>query len=377
MGLNPSVANKAQSKTVRDYDKRVVNMQSKVSINEVSRRSVNSQNIVNHSEQKGVCSDSDTRTNIVLKAENNVNITEQDCTDFVHANHFAVLCVDSSEDEGDSREFDTVNNPDTFCTVKGCQGGESVGIHGNLGKILSSFAENSPPPNVSECPSFVRTCPTKIHNIAKQSNRTTCMSTITDSETLSDDKGLVTGVGACSVDTATDKYCLEIQSTVKWEKICITKTNYANAKCIRQNTPLFGFIPIYGLQSPVCDRKENNICHNIMDLHSKLRKDGRHNYIGLQVPVKSKLNAEKWASYLADYWDWQLPLLVKYGFPLDFKRSTAVCHGTANHNSAIQYPDHVLHYLKEEVEHGAIVGPFTEPPIKNLHVSPFMTRDKS
>ena len=36
-----------------------------------------------------------------------------------------------------------------------------------------------------------------------------------------------------------------------------------------------------------------------------------------------------------------------------------------------------LHYLKEEVEHGAIAGSFTEPPITNLHVSPFMTRDKS
>ena len=32
--------------------------------------------------------------------------------------------------------------------------------------------------------------------------------------------------------------------------------------------------------------------------------------------------------------------------------------------------------MKEEVEHGAIVGPFTDPPIKNLHVSPFMNRDK-
>ena len=58
---------------------------------------------------------------------------------------------------------------------------------------------------------------------------------------------------------------------------------------------------------------------NIMDLHRELRKDERHNYVGLQVPVQSKLNAEKWASYLADYWDWQLLLLVKYGFPLDLK----------------------------------------------------------
>ena len=153
MGLNPSVANKALSKTVRDYNKCSVNMQSKVSINDASRRSVNSQNIVNHSEQKCVCSDSNSRTNVVLKSEkNNVNITKQDCNNFVYANRFAVLCVDSSEDEGDSLEFDTVNNLDTFCTVKGCQGGESVRIHSNLGKIPSSFAPNSPP-NVSECPS--------------------------------------------------------------------------------------------------------------------------------------------------------------------------------------------------------------------------------
>ena len=304
-----------------------------------------------------------------------MNITKQDCNNFVHANRFAVLCVDSSEDEGGCLEFDTVNNPDTFCTVKGCQGGESVRIHTNLGKIPSSFAPNSPL-NVSECPTVV-TCPTKIHDIGKQCNRTTPVSTIMNSENLLDNKRPVIGVVSYGGDTAIDKYCLEIQSTMKWEKMRTAKTNYANAKCIRHNTPLFDFIPIYGLQSLVCDRKENNICQNIMDLHNRLRIDGRHNYVGLQVPIKSKLNTDAWASYLADYWDWQLPLLVKYGFPLDFKRNTMVCHGTANHNSAIQYPDHVIHYLKEEVEHGAIVGPFTEPPIKNLHVSPFMTRDKS
>ena len=343
----------------------------------MSRRSVNAQNIANHIEQTYVCSDINSRTNVVPKLEkNNVNITEQDCNDFVHDNRFAVLCVDSSEDEGDSLEFDTVNNPDTFCTVKGCQGGESVGNDTYLGKIPSSFTGNSAP-NVSECPNVVETCPTKIYNIGRQFNRTNRIPTTASSETLSIDKGTVTGVGGYNGDSVIDKYCLEIQSTVKCEKIRIAKTNHANAKCIRQNTPLFGFIPIYGLKSRICDRKENDICQNIMDLHTRLRKDGRHNYVGLQVPVKSKLNAEKWASYLAEYWDWQLPLLVKYGFPLDFERNTTVCHSKINHNSAIQYPDHVVHYLKEEVEHGAIVGPFIDPPIKNLHVSPFMTRDKS
>ena len=43
----------------------------------------------------------------------------------------------------------------------------------------------------------------------------------------------------------------------------------------------------------------------------------------------------------------------------------------------MQYPDHVLHYLEEQVEHGAIVGPFIDPAIKNLHVSPYIIRDTS
>ena len=236
LDVNPSVANKAQSKTVRDYDKCVVNIQSKVSINDVSRRSVNAQNIANHIEQTYVCSDITSRTNVVPKLEkNNVNITEQDCNDFVHDNRFAVLCVDSSEDEGDSLEFDTVNNPDTFCTVRGCQGGESVGNDTYLGKIPFSFTGNSAP-NVSDCPNVVETCPTKIHNIGRQFNRTNHIPTTANSETLSIDKGTVTGVGGYNGDTDIDKYCLEIQSTVKCEKIRIAKTNHANAKCIRQNT---------------------------------------------------------------------------------------------------------------------------------------------
>ena len=176
---------------------------------------------------------------------------------------------------------------------------------------------------------------------------------------------------------AGDKYCLELQTKMKGEKIRLARSAVENKKFLTQNTPLFGFIPIYGLKGRVYDRHENNICHNIIELHQKLRNDGRHNYLGLQIPVPSKLNAEKWTDYLTGYWDWQLPLLVKYGFPIDFDRHNEVCHTLGNHNSADQFPEHVSHYLQEEKQYGAIVGPFQAPPIPNLHVSPFMTRDKS
>ena len=33
-------------------------------------------------------------------------------------------------------------------------------------------------------------------------------------------------------------------------------------------------------------------------------------------------------------------------------------------------------YLEEEIKHKAVLGPFDEPPIKNLHISAMMTREK-
>ena len=175
-------------------------------------------------------------------------------------------------------------------------------------------------------------------------------------------------------DSLGDKYGLELQTKLKGDKIRVAKNAIHNEKFLTQNTPMFGFIPIYGLKGCVYDRHENNTCQNIMELHQRLRNDGRHNYVGLQIPVLSKLNPEIWEKYLQNYWDWQLPLLIKYGFPIDFVRNANICHELGNHNSANQYPDHVLHYLQEEMKHGAIAGPFKVPPISKLHVSPFMTR---
>ena len=182
---------------------------------------------------------------------------------------------------------------------------------------------------------------------------------------------------SASSDIIDDKYCLEINTTQKSKKIKAAKAANANKKFLEQNKPLFGFIPIYGLPSRVKDSENGSICTDIIQLHRHLRNDGRHNFKGLQIGVPSKLNAKIWAQYLTNYWDWQLPLLIKYGFPLDFNRDTPLLCDKINHKSALQYPEHVSTYLQEETDNNAILGPFTEPPIDNLHTSPFMTRDKS
>ena len=118
-----------------------------------------------------------------------------------------------------------------------------------------------------------------------------------------------------------DKYTLELQNSDQTKRIQEAKAATGNEECMQQNRPLFGFIPIYGLKSRVCDSYKNSQCSDIIELHKKLRSDTKPNYMGLQIPVASKLNHDKWAVYLEKYWDWQLLLLIKYGFPLDFDRN--------------------------------------------------------
>ena len=81
---------------------------------------------------------------------------------------------------------------------------------------------------------------------------------------------------------------------------------------------------------------------------------------------------------LHHYWDHQVLAFLHYGFPFGVSDSTKVSTGTVdNHSSALQFADHVDHYLKTELDHNAILGPFKQVPIDNLHYSPMMTRPKA
>ena len=88
------------------------------------------------------------------------------------------------------------------------------------------------------------------------------------------------------------------------------------------------------------------------------------------------MNPEAWKELLLDYWDQQLPYLIKYGFPLDFNRNSKLTATDTNHKSAVAFPEDVEAYIQEEQKFGAIHGPFDHPPFDNFHTSPFMTREK-
>ena len=66
-----------------------------------------------------------------------------------------------------------------------------------------------------------------------------------------------------------------------------------------------------------------------------------------QIQVDSQLKPDIWESYLKDSSDMQLPYLIRYGFPIDFDGDSLKCD-EINHQSAINFPDDIKEYLKEE-----------------------------
>ena len=68
--------------------------------------------------------------------------------------------------------------------------------------------------------------------------------------------------------------------------------------------------------------------------------------------------------------------LIKYGFHMEFNPVITLNHEIKIHKSASDHPQDIEAYLKEEIQFQAILGPYSDSPVNNIHVSPFMTRDK-
>ena len=137
----------------------------------------------------------------------------------------------------------------------------------------------------------------------------------------------------------------------------------------------FGFLPLEPLRLYTGDPVYYQTIPDIISTHLRIKNSGFPNFLKCRIPVESKLNVDRWRSHLANYWDQQLLDLLKYGFPIDFDRNCPLASTFVNHTSALQNDTHVSSYLQEELQHGAIIGPFMEPPFP-IHISPLMTRDK-
>ena len=108
-----------------------------------------------------------------------------------------------------------------------------------------------------------------------------------------------------------------------------------------------------------------------IQLHNVIAASGKHNFLGDQINVKSQL------IHICGMLTCKIiPLLIRFGFPVDFDRTSVLKSLEDNHSSARLFPKDIEAYLDEEIKHGAILGPFAAPPLNNLHISPMMTREK-
>ena len=144
-----------------------------------------------------------------------------------------------------------------------------------------------------------------------------------------------------------------------------------------------GFTPLSPLQfHPIKDctkliKNEKWLDHPVL-LYKYVKSFGCPNFLGARVQVNFTINLDLVDKLCQDYWDWHLPLFLRFGFPMDFRGDISQLRNDCfAHTSASEFPEHVTSYLLEERKHGAIYGPFLQKPFgEDTHISPFITRNK-
>ena len=78
--------------------------------------------------------------------------------------------------------------------------------------------------------------------------------------------------------------------------------------------------------------------------------------------MPSALNIPAWRAVESVISDASLVDCLAYGFPIGYHDAVVPCVDAPNHTSAHNNPAHVSQYLRTELDHGAMLGPFTTPP---------------
>ena len=104
---------------------------------------------------------------------------------------------------------------------------------------------------------------------------------------------------------------------------------------------------------------------------------GVPNYRGVRIPLASGFNWEYIEQHIRDYHDKIVLDYIKFGFPLSIMTDQVIEPGAKdNHTSAKAYSGEVSHFISEELEHKALLGPFDQVPHPDFTWAPLMTRPK-
>ena len=113
---------------------------------------------------------------------------------------------------------------------------------------------------------------------------------------------------------------------------CLRNVNvvHLNDKCaglktsINQQKTVFGFLPISNLKwFRISDASKPNkfLSDNEFDpvtVHELVKSTGKPNFEEAKIQLPSKINFDLLDRISQDYWDYQVPLSLRYGFPFGF-----------------------------------------------------------
>ena len=245
---NITGANKKWSKFVKINDKCTDLDHNKVSRTNVHSRGFDtSDKSVVHDNSIDSCTNRMKVPYVVKQSKKVINTSDHDCFNVIDTNRFAVLYVDSSEDEGDSLDSVTVKDSVLSCNDKKFQSGRTVGMHDEIGKKISDIC--------------VKTTPSMFTWVHSSQNKENCqildVSDINSPRTFNT-KAVVTNGSQESINTKKvtetvsvgdslgDKYGLQLHTTLKGDKIRLAKNAIQNEKFMTQKTQCLALFPFMG-----------------------------------------------------------------------------------------------------------------------------------
>ena len=105
--------------------------------------------------------------------------------------------------------------------------------------------------------------------------------------------------------------------------------------------------------------------------HTVVKNTDTSSYKQARLVVPSGLNVKNWRRYLEHYGIKVLCDYLEFGFPLKVEREIFRFNTEINNHSSARLSSHRLDkYFNDEIQSGAIVGPFQVQPFERIHISP-------
>ena len=101
-------------------------------------------------------------------------------------------------------------------------------------------------------------------------------------------------------------------------------------------------------------------------LSKQVLQQGYPNGFVVRIPIKTHLNLDLFEELLVDYHDKVVVEFLRYGWPANhMPGAPPPTINSVNHLSALRFPEFVSNYIKTEMEHNVVMGPFTEIPFEH------------